>query len=83
MGKMAKVFGLSSPRVTPAHIEDFVAALVGGWNIGGAPLDDNAAIGGLAAAFAVSMGRESSGGLALSKVMVAFVDGVERGGRRT
>ena len=82
IGKIARTFGLSSPSVTTAHIEDFVAALVSGWNISGAPLGDNAAIGSLAAAFAVGRGGER-GGLGNAKVMGAFIDGVERGeGRR-
>jgi hypothetical protein len=74
MGKLARTFGLSSPRATPAHIEDFVAAQMSGWVISGAPLDDRTTMESLAAAFAVAVGHE----LGLKGVMDAFVSGVER-----
>jgi hypothetical protein len=61
MGKLARTFGLSSPRVTPAHIADFVAAQVSGWVISGAPLGDRTEMESLAAAFAVAVGHQCSG----------------------
>jgi hypothetical protein len=80
MGKLARAFGLYSPRTTPAHIEDFVAAQVSGWVISGAPLSDHTTMESLAAAFAVAVSHRCSG-MGLQGVMDAFVSGVERAWR--
>jgi hypothetical protein len=77
MGKLAHAFGLSSPRATPAHIEDFVAAQVSGWVVSGAPLGDRTTMESLSAAFAVAVGHRCSG-MGLQGMMDAFISGVER-----
>jgi len=76
-GKIAKIFGLNKPAVTPTHIKEFVSELISGWSIQNAPLSDILAMSELANAFVVALNPQPN--FLVQDHMAAFMDGVQRG----